>query len=382
MPVRRLSLDRRPADRSPEGTAARLQRTVDRLAAQRRRGGHVVAGIGTLDGRFSWSGAAGQARPGVAMTPATPYFIASVTKLFIASATLRLHERGEVDLDGPVVAHLPGDLVAGLHRLDGVDHTSRITVRHLLGHTSGLPDYLEDAPRGGRSWYDDLEAGTDRSWTLDDALARARELEPHFPPADLSAGRVRARYSDTGYQLLIALVETVTGRSFADVLEEMFLRPLGMDQTYLPGRSEPLRPAPEAAVVYEGTKPVSIPRALVACNDLVSTVDDNLRFMRALARGEIFDGPATTGLMTERFNRIFYPMRYGLGVMRFPVSRLVSPTRRPLTLVGHSGSTGSWLFHCPELDVVLAGTIDQVRGHSAPFRIMPRLLRVAHDALR
>jgi CubicO group peptidase (beta-lactamase class C family) len=92
--------------------------------------------------------------------------------------------------------------------------------------------------------------------------------------------------------------------------------------------------------------------------------------------------PATYRLMTARFNRIFYPMRYGLGVMRFPVPRFMSPTRRPLTLLGHSGSTGSWLFHCPELDVVLAGTVNQARRHQTPFRLMPRLIAAVHGALR
>jgi D-alanyl-D-alanine carboxypeptidase len=371
--------------RSTPGTdevAERLQRIVDHAATSRRRGGHVIAGVATLDGRFSWTGAAGEARPGAPMTVETPYFIASVTKLFIASVTLRLCERGDVGLDDPITDHLPVELIGGVHRLDGVDHTSDITVRHLLGHTSGLPDYLEDAPKSGRSWYDDLAEGTDLSWTLEDAIARARELEAHFPPADLSAEKVRARYSDTGYQLLIALIETATGRSFAQVLEEMFLQPLGMTQTYLPDRSEPIEPAPEAALVYEGRRPVDIPQALIACNDLISTVDDELRFIGALVRGEVFKDPATYRLMTARFNRIFYPMRYGLGVMRFPVPRFMSPTRRPLTLLGHSGSTGSWLFHCPELDVVLAGTVDQARGHQTPFRLMPRLIAAVHGALR
>lgn len=359
-------------------TELRLQRIVDRLAASRRRGGHVIAGVASVDGRISWTGAAGEARPGVGMTSDTPYFIASVTKLIIASAVLRLHERREFDLDDPLAGLLPDDLVGGLHRLDGVDHTPRITVRHLLSHTSGLPDYLEDASKGGRSWYDDIAEGRDRSWTLEEALDRARELEAHFPPSDLSAGRVKARYSDTGFQLLIAVTEHVTGRGFAEVLDEMFLGPLGMRHTYLPGHSAAHATAPTAAVVYEGTRPVDVPRALAACNDLVSTIDDNLTFMRALVRGELFDDPSTYGLMTERWNRVFFPyIYYGLGMMRFRVNRLVSPTRRPLTLIGHSGSTGSWLFHCPELDLIVAGTIDQARGYQAPFRIMPRILRVA-----
>jgi D-alanyl-D-alanine carboxypeptidase len=58
------------------------------------------------------------------------------------------------------------------------------------------------------------------------------------------------------------------------------------------------------------------------------------------------------------------------------------PAHRPgaatVTLIGHAGATGSWLFHCPELDVHLPGTLDQATllGRSGPFRLMARMLRV------
>lgn len=65
----------------------------------------------------------------------------------------------------------------------------------------------------------------------------------------------------------------------------------------------------------------------------------------------------------------------GDGVLR--ANRL---GRRPATLVGHAGVTGTWLFHCPELDLHLAGSIDQAttRARSAPFRLMARILRARH----
>jgi hypothetical protein len=62
-------------------------------------------------------------------------------------------------------------------------------------------------------------------------------------------------------------------------------------------------------------------------------------------------------------------------MMRFRVARFFAPGRRPVTLVGHSGSTGSWLFHCPELGVLLAGTVDQATAGPVPFRLQPKILR-------
>lgn len=370
----------RPTDRRPRiddiaERAARLQAIVDRQAA---RGGiaHVVAGVASVDGTFQWSGAAGEARPdGASMRPDTPWFVASVTKLVIATTILQLAEERRVDLDAPITAYLPSRVTDGLHRIGDVDHTPRVTVRHLLSHTSGLSDFLEDRPAGGRSWYRELVAGEDRSWTFDDVVRRTREeLPARFEPQDLAAPKQRARYSDTGYQLLIAITETVAGRPVEQVWEQRLFRPLGMRHTYLPGRSQPLDPAPVPALVYDRARPLDVPRTLASCMDLISTTDDMIRLMRALVRGEVFADPATAELRYERWNRIGYPLRYGLGTMRFPINRLVGPGRRPATLLGHSGATGSFLFHCPEFDVVLTGTVDQVRGRTIPFRLMARLL--------
>ncbi|HEX6262436.1 MAG TPA: serine hydrolase domain-containing protein [Actinomycetota bacterium] len=359
-----------------DALAGRLQALVDRLAS-RKRIPHAILGLASGDGPLRWIGASGPARPdGTPMRPDTPYMLASVTKLYIGTTILQLYERGEVDLDAPITAYLAVDRVAGLHRLGGVDHTSRITVRHLLGHTSGLPDYLEDRPSDGRRIYEEIEDGVDRSWTFDDVIEIARGMRPRFEPQDLSAGRQKARYSDTGFQLLLMIIESVAGRPFYEVFEEGLFRPFGLRHTWVPGRSEPLDPPPDdPAAVWAKGRPIHIPKAMASTNDLMGTADDTLRFMGALTRGEVFQDPATYRLMHERWNRIFYPMRYGLATMRYRVPKLFGPGRRAVTLVGHSGTTGSWLLHCPELDLVLTGTVDEASARAVPFRFLPRVLK-------
>ena len=194
----------------------RLQALVDRVISKRRIA-HAVVGLEQRDGA-RWIVAAGDARPGEPMCPATPFFIASVTKRFIATLVLQAYERGELALDDPIIAHLPAELTNELHVHKGVDHTAAITVHHLLTHTSGLPDYF-DKPKAGPSLYQQLVRGEDRSWSLADVARMVREdHRPHFPPQDLSAPRQRARYSDTGFQLLIAILEAATGRTFAELL--------------------------------------------------------------------------------------------------------------------------------------------------------------------
>jgi D-alanyl-D-alanine carboxypeptidase len=373
------SPDNRTAEEVDDRLTALLDSTVSRRGLH-----HVMVAVASGDGTQRWSGAAGAAAVGGApLGPETPFFIASVTKRFIATLVLQASERGELDLDDRLVDHLPADHTDGLHVHRGVDHTPSITIRHLLSHTSGLPDYWDKPNTGGPSLFQDLAAGQDRAWTFDDMIRMVRdEHTPHFPPQDLDAGRQRARYSDTGFQLLIAILEHAVGQPYATLLGERILTPLGLEHTWLPGRSRPAVATDPPAPVCVDDRPLELPRMLESSNDLVSTTGDLLHFQRALLAGEPFERPETAELFVERANllRNMLPNRYGLGTWIFSVNRLIAPGRQPVTLVGHAGATGTWLFHCPELDVHLAGTIDQatVRARSAPFRLMARILRAWH----
>lgn len=120
--------------------------------------------------------------------------------------------------------------------------------------------------------------------------------------------------------------------------------------------------------------------------DLYSTIEDVLRFGRGLFSGDVFNDPATCDLMWRRFNRFGFPrgmaslrapswpIEYGLGMMRFSLSRLLSGGMRIPTLLGHSGSTGSWLWYLPAVGLLIAGTVDQATAAIAPFRPVPRAL--------
>ena len=169
----------------------------------------------------------------------------------------------------------------------------------------------------------------------------------------------------------------MTGRSYAELLTERIIEPLGLEHTWLPGQTEPLTATPEPSGLLAKQRPLHLPQMIASSNDLMSTTPDLLRFQQALLSSELFEDPATVELLTERSNilRNAFPLRYGLGTMIFKVGRVNAPGTRPMTLVGHSGATGTWLFHCPELDLHLTGTIDQADGRALPFRLMVRLLR-------
>lgn len=377
----------------PDRLGQRLDQLLHRLAA-RKRVPHAVVGVERGDG-FRWAGAVGNGWPGgPPMQADTPFFIASVTKLYIAAVVMKLHEGGQVRLGYPISGFLPTELTTGLHRLGGVDRTGEITIRHLLGHASGLPDYLEERPAGGRSLLERVVEEGDRAWDIHDIVEIVRGLRPHFPPQPLQQGRHRIRYSDTNYLLLIAVIETVTGRTQHQAFEQLLFRPLGLGHTWLPGHSDPLAPTGDPAAIWYRDRPLHIPQAMSSFGDLYSTLDDTLAFLRALVRGEVFEDPSTLDLMRSRWTRFGlprdmaamrapgWPIRYGLGMMsfHFRVPRVRTPDGVVPELIGHSGSTGSWLFWCPQLDLFLSGTVDQATAGALPFRFLPRLLRLAGRA--
>jgi CubicO group peptidase (beta-lactamase class C family) len=164
--------------------------------------------------------------------------------------------------------------------------------------------------------------------------------------------------------------------------------PLGLAHTWhLAAHPESITPA----TLWIDKQPLHIPLAMQSFSDLISTVADLLKFMRALIQGRVFDNLATIKLMTQHWHTFGFslnpvrtspswPIQDGLGMMRFQIPRLFSPLRPTPPMIGHSGATGSWLFYCPELDVYTAGTVDQVTAVSVPFRFVPKLLHILSSA--
>ncbi len=379
----------------------RLESLLDEVSA--RKDIHAATMIlATGGGDFRWAGARGELSPGgPAATPEMPWFTASITKLFIAATVMRMVEDEELALEDRLVDRLPSSVTHRLHVLDGEDRTGLITLEHLLAHASGLPDYIEDYPEKRRAGAGDsrslveilLEEG-DREWSLEDTGRRIREaLRPHFPPQAMDARRVRIRYSDTNYQLLMGIVAERRDASFAQVLEDAVLGPLGLDDTWIPGHPRAGRPTREVATLYAGAEVVGFPRFFASIGDLNSTSDDLLRFLMAIQGGGLFRSTATWDRMQARWNRFSlpldraairqpsWPIEYGLGVMRFHLPRALTPLRPVPGVIGHTGSTGTWLFYAPELDLYLTGTVNQITAGAVPFRLVPRVLRAARAAL-
>ena len=381
--IQRKPINRSEVNIGPDALADHLEGILQEISAIKNIPNALMA-VEKLDQSFCWVGATGDAQPdGSPLHVDSPIFIASVTKLYIASSVLKLCERNIVQLDQPISAYLPKSLISGLHRLNGVDFTEQITIQHLLSHTSGLPEYLEDRPKGGRTFVERI-LEEDFAFTIEDILDFIRDLPPHFPPQPLDVPKQKARYCDTNFQLLITIIQAVTGVSLHEAFSAHLYQPIGLKKTYHPDTQLDVS---EPAALWVDQQPVHIPLAMRSFGDLISTVDDMLSFMRSLVRGEVFDDPATLGLMMGRWNTFGFslnpvrlspgwPIEYGMGMMRFKIPRLFSPLRSVPAVMGHSGATGSWLFYCEELDVLLAGTVNQLSAGAVPFRFIPKVLKI------
>jgi D-alanyl-D-alanine carboxypeptidase len=357
---------------------------------------HAVMAVESGDGTWRWAGGVGPANPGgPAIEANTPYFLASIDKLYNATLIMQRAEEGLIDLDAPLTAYLPATLTAGLHRWEGRDYSDHITVRHLLSHTSGLPDWLEDRPPGGESLVETVLKQGDRAYPLPEIAAQVRDrLKPHFPPQDLSRSRPKIRYSDTNYLWLIALLEAVTNQPLHEVLHERILQPLQLRHTFAAGQSTSPTPSPVPATLFHQGSPLHLPLLFSSFRGIYSTTVDSITFMRAFIGGTLFRDPATLSAMQKPWRRFGlpldpaalrapgWPIEYGLGLMRFQLPRVFTPWQAVPAVIGHTGSTGCWLFYCPDLDVYLSGSVDEVTAGAAPFRILPKLLRLVAAARR
>lgn len=366
-----------------------LQEELENLVSKNSDIFNPVLGVANTTGDFYWTGAAGQAyaEKSVPTTADTPFFIASITKMYTAAATMILEERGQLSLDDPISKHLPDEMVSGLHIYRDRDYSDQLTIYHLISQTSGLPDYFMDKPPGGKSMFDRLIAEGDFSWDVELVVDITKNsLTPKFPPesrSQIESGK-QAYYSDTNYQLLGAVLEAVMNKPLHDIYAQLITRPLDLPGTYLHGYgdSQVTSKKPPANIYYKAN-PFILDKAMTSFGPdggLVSTLDDSLKFLRLYLDGGLFENPATLERM-KNWKKIFFPMQYGLGLMRIRMPKLFSPFSASPELTGHSGATSAFLFQSDLGGILIAGTLNQVENQSRPVRLMLKLVNLVNNAL-
>jgi CubicO group peptidase (beta-lactamase class C family) len=342
---------------------------------------NIVLEVQSEDGPFEWNGAAGIKDPSTNAETRTdsPYFIASITKMFTAAAIMLLHERKQLDLEDKITSVLSEEQISSIHHFKGKNYSGELKIFHLVNQTSGLADYFEQKNSQGVSFLDTMLKKGDVSWDLEKALKIVKtDLKPKFPPAARQGGGQKAYYSDTNYQLLGAILENVSGKNLGQVFDEFFFTPLDLPNTYLFGDDQAGYERESPATIYYKEKPLNMPNAMRSFwsdGGMVSNTIEQNRFLQALFGGKIFQDEKTLAWM-QQWNKIFFPLEYGYGLMRFKLPRIFSPFSSVPEFIGHSGASGSFAFYCPERGFYLSGTVNQLDARSTSFRLMPTIANI------
>jgi D-alanyl-D-alanine carboxypeptidase len=264
----------------PGQSDARIAASIDRAIGQsirsREPGGAIIV---VKEGQVLFRKAYGMAslELGVEMEPEMVFGIGSLTKQFAAVLTVLLAEQGRLSLTDPLAKFIP-DFPAG----------DRITIRHLLTHTSGIKDYIP---------LRDFSSRMREDLSNDDVLAIVKKEPLDFPPGERSA------YSNSNYALVGAVIEKVTGGSIEQAFGESLLQPLGLAHTHWLDNTKVI---PGLAEGYEAVDGEIRKAALMsysylhAAGGLGSNVDDLAKWNDALFAGRIISRASLDECLTPQ----------------------------------------------------------------------------------
>ena len=258
-----------------------------------------VALVG-MDGKVKYRKAFGSAEGDRPLKGDTPFYLGSLAKSFTAMAVMMLDEKKKISFDDKIIDHFP-ELPA---------HMSAVTVRNLLNHTSGLPDYY------AMGKYRD-------SMTNEMVMKVIIDLKSlEFPPGEKYA------YSNTGYVLLSMLIERITKDSYRKFLKWRIFEPLGMEYSEVFDGNQPKMDGRARGYTKEG-KPNDYKALTTGAGGVYSMVDDLFLYDQALYSSNL--------VKNETLIKAFTPAKLNNGEMSYYGFGWVLEARDP-KIVQHSGS--------------------------------------------
>ena len=279
---------------------------------------------------------------GIANAPEVKFRLGSLTKQFTAALVLLLQQDGKLRIEDPVSKYLA----------DAPSSWDKITVKELLGHTSGIVNFTS-LPEF-------------RAWSM---LPRTPDQEVDFfrdKPLEFEPG-TKFAYSNSNYEVLGLVIERVSEKKYGALLRERILDPLGMkdtgldtDELVLPKRAQGYRPG-RGGLVLARSESMAVPWA---AGSIYSTTGDLLRWERGLFGGKVLNDASLKAMTTAGMGG------YGLGVMVAQVG--------DAKVVQHGGAIegfNTFLSYVPERKIAVA-VLSNVSGPAAD-KMAGQLLNVA-----
>ncbi len=272
------------------------------------------------------------------LTPEHRFQVASSGKAFVGVALTRLIADGTIDPGASLDTWLPEPLVSR------ISNGERITLEHLLEHTSGIVDVLNDMPET----FERIVADPERVWTNTDLVALAQDVPLSFEPG------TSHRYSNTNYMLAAMILSSVTGKRHGAALRDLVFEPAAMHQTTTSNAGEPAGPLASGyhfvGDAYDSTLVVAS-RWEAGSGGQWSTVHDQARFMKTVFETDRLvndDGRALLLAGSEH-------AAYGFGFMW---------TQTPLgPMIYHHGRSfgySSYMAYFPEARLAVAVNVNAI----------------------
>ncbi len=343
-----------------------LQRVLDNVLARNPSVRNGVLRVEAPD--FEWEGTAGFAAPEkhVEMRSDALFRSASVGKMILATTLLTYVEENVIQLDNPAVEYLQGIWPQSFDKT--------ITVRQLLNHTSGIPDYFSDGEpiNGQPPFVIKMMQAPDKLWDPQEIVTwTAQNIPPHFSPGS------GWYYSDTGFLLAGLILEAVAKMPLHVIYRQRLFEPLRMNQTYMVFREPSPVSGIEESNAYVGDLLYTVPRTMSADwagGGLTTSARDLSRFIRAMVDKRIFERSDTYQTMFTWIPTGETGVYYGLGVRRFVLSEVGDPHSGEIW--GHTGALNVSMFYYPTLDIIITGTLNQslVSGVWSSVRPVPLIV--------
>jgi D-alanyl-D-alanine carboxypeptidase len=163
------------------------------------------------------------------------------------------------------------------------------------------------------------------------------------------------------------VIERITGEPIDVVLNNLF-KELNLTNTYVCKDVNDRNFVP----IYYKAETRHLPLFLTSTkNDIISTAKDQMTFLKAFFNGYFFPKESLHEL--EKWNNVFFPFKYGIGIQKFHLPRILSPFKPVPDMIGHSGSTGSVAFCIPDMNLYITGTVNQQASPNVAFQTMIKI---------
>ena len=306
-----------------------------------------------------------------------PIHLASVGKLFTATITSILYEKGKLNFNEKIGKFLDSDLMNGLHVYKGKDYSEQITIRNLLMQTSGLYDVFYHL-------FKKMSEDSSFKPTTREAISWGKEnLKPVAIPGN------KHFYTDTNYYLLGLIIESITKKEFYNVVHELIFNPLKMNNSYMYGFSNPKIKSkyPLADLFLDGINFKSIKgihKIDYAGGCVCGPLEEYLLFFKELVEGKIIKKETFKKMIDDDIYMGFpnVGFKYGYSIWKPITIPLLMPKK--YFCFGCVGVTGAFMFYHPNTKSYIIGTFNDsfYKGKALQFmisKVIKKLLKNGNE---